>query len=96
MAHRDAVRGARHPPHLLKAARKTGIEKKVRAAGLDFFALSPRWAKDCSTSKTKHDVAFWLNPREQNIHNYGIFTVEDLEAWTKGKGRVMAKAKEAA
>lgn len=75
---------------LEKAAEKTGIAKKLEKSGKRWFALSPRWSKGFDV-KTKHSVVFWLNPCEQQIHNFGWFTVEDLELWADSKGPCMTK-----
>jgi hypothetical protein len=37
---------------------------------------------------------YWLNPREQDIHNYGWFTVEELKQWAENKGPVMMTKKQ--
>lgn len=75
----DAIR-------LKEAAEKTGIHKILEKAGKKYFALSPRWKDD-----TKKEVIFWLNPYEQNIHNFGWFGVEELKQWAEDKGVVMMK-----
>jgi hypothetical protein len=69
---------------LRKAAAKLGIEQELKAAGLRWFALSPRWADDQET-----EVKFWLNPMEQQDYNYGLFSVDELRQWAKGTGPVM-------
>lgn len=74
---------------LQKAADATGIAAKLKAAGKNWFALSPKWAKEFKDCKSKHDVIFWLNPMQQDIHNFGWFTVEDLELWADNKGPCM-------
>jgi hypothetical protein len=73
------------------ASKKTGIHKKLEKAGKSFFALSPRWAKDIggTEGKTKHPVAYWLNPCEQHKYNSCWCTVEDLELWAQEKGPVV-------
>jgi len=53
-----------------------------------FYALSPRWAGKEEKKKTKHPVVYWLNPMEQDVNNYGCFTVEELEQWLEGKGPI--------
>lgn len=67
---------------LREAAKATGIEDRIKAAGLRYFALSPQFAKDGT-------VQFYLNPQEQNKYNYGPFTVAELDAWIQGKGPVV-------
>ena len=89
--------------NLVKAAEKTGIQKKIYEANkgatilnepVGYFALSPRWAKDVTVkSKTEYDVVFWLNPQNQQENNFGWFTVEELEQWIHGKGPIPGKNK---
>jgi hypothetical protein len=59
----------------------TGVEKRLRDAGRQFYALSPRRAADGS-------VVFWLNPCGQDVYNSGWFNVSDLDAWIAGKGPI--------
>lgn len=76
-------------------AEETGIEKliceklKSSYGGKPFFALTPR--RKSSNINTKYDVMFWLNPCDQNKNNFGWFTVEELEQWTRGEGPVIIK-----
>jgi hypothetical protein len=85
---------------LTEAAEKTGIKAKIDAAnkekGFDapfrYFALSPRWKGD---ENTKHPVVFWLNPMQQDRNYWGIVTVEDLEDWLEGKGKIPKDRKKA-
>lgn len=64
-----------------KAAHKTGIEERLRKAGKEFFALSPKRNED-------GEIIFWLNPMEQRQNNFGWFTVKDLDDWIEGKGPI--------
>jgi hypothetical protein len=75
------------------ASENTGILKKVKEAKLGYFALSPKWIEgfNLKGQETKHPVIYWLNPMDQDKNNYGWFTVEDLEDWTKGIGRIQKK-----
>lgn len=68
---------------LLKAAEATGVEAILRKAGKRWFALSPRWK-----NWPNGEVVFWLNPMEQDRHNYGWFSPEDLLAWAEDKGPI--------
>jgi len=68
---------------LLEAAKKTGIEDRLKTAKREFFALSPRWKDDSKT-----EVIFWLNPMEQDKNNFGWYTVADLDAWIEGEGPI--------
>ena len=71
---------------LKKAAFDTGIHAKLRAAHKEYFALSPRWSDD-----SKKEVVFWLNPREQDVNNFGWYTSKELEQWTRGEGPIPKK-----
>lgn len=68
---------------LNKKVEATKIHDRLEQAGKSFYALSPRWNDD------KTDVVYWLNPAEQKIHNYGWFTLADLEAWINDEGPIM-------
>lgn len=70
---------------LLLAAGATGIEKRLKAAKLGWYALSPAW--DGST--TEPSVHFYLNPHQQDKYAGGWFTVKELDAWIEGTGPVM-------
>ena len=72
---------------LNKVAAKTGIHEILRKADRKYYALSPRWKDD-----TKKEVIFWLNPQEQNLNNYGLYDVDELKLWAKGKGQIIKKA----
>lgn len=69
--------------NLKKAAVSTGIYEKLEKAGKGFYALSPRW-KD----ENKKEVLFWLNPEDQRSNNFGWYTIQDLEDWIKGVGKI--------
>lgn len=80
--------------NLRDAAEATGIEQRLRDAGRRSYALSPKWATEIKSTKngevkTKYPVIFWLNPMEQDKYNFGWWTVEDLEEWIEGKGKIM-------
>jgi len=74
--------------NLQKVAQETGIYELLDKAGKGNFkgwmALSPRWKNE-----EKKEVIFWLNPEQQQIHNFGWFTVEDLKEWAENKGKIM-------
>ncbi len=76
---------------LLKASEDTGIANRLKEAGKSYFALSPRWK---TSDDSKYPVIFWLNPMEQHIHNYGWWTVEQLDLWAKSEGPIMKKEKQ--
>ncbi len=90
---------------MVKAAEKTGIKKKIDEYNSKsddnykmlvscwkphgYMALSPRWANEDEKERTKYDVVFWLNPYNQDIHNFGWFTVEELEQWLEDEGPIL-------
>lgn len=63
----------------------TGIREKLKAADCRYYALSPRFTDE------EKDIEYWLNPMEQDIHNYGWMKLSDLEDWINGIGRVPMK-----
>lgn len=63
------------------AFEKTGIEKLLADAGKRYIALSP--------SMHNGKLKAWLNPREQDKYEYGLFTIGELKLWAKDQGRVM-------
>lgn len=71
---------------LKKVFKDTGIEAVLKNAGCEYFALSPIWE-----DKSKKTLKFWLNPMQQNIHNWGWFDIDELLLWAKGKGPVLKK-----
>jgi hypothetical protein len=66
---------------------KTGIEKILSSAGKKYYALSPRWKND-----EKTEIQVWLNPSDQDIHNYGWYTIDELKQWANNKGPIIKKA----
>lgn len=79
---------------LVEAAKATGIADRLEKAGLRYYALSPKWATGMrgEPPETKHPVVYWLNPQEQDRHNHGWFTVEQLDQWIKGRGPIPKRA----
>lgn len=74
----------------------TGLKDKLKAAGKEYFALSPKWASEIhptsgDDAKSKYTVIFWLNPYEQRHNNCGWFTVEQLLEWAEGRGPIPMK-----
>jgi len=69
---------------LKQAALDTGIEAELLKAGRRWFALNPAW-----TDSKKTSLRFFLNPCEQHLHNYGWFSLEDLQLWVQGKGPIV-------
>ena len=66
--------------------KKSGIHEKLKESGCKFFALSPSWRDE-----KEKEVRFWLNPMDQKNNRYGYVSMEDLEAWAKGEGRIPVK-----
>jgi hypothetical protein len=62
-----------------------------------WYALSPKWAGFFKNADgtvahpTKHPVMYWLNPTNQEQNGFGWMTVEDLEEWMAGKGKIPGK-----
>jgi hypothetical protein len=88
----DKMREA-HESHLnlIEAVEKTSVEEKLRAAGKEFYALSPRWVSGFQLDDgvtTEHPVLFWLNPMEQDQNNYGWYTIEQLLEWIEDEGPI--------
>lgn len=61
----------------------SGIRERLRTAGCEYYALSPRWEDEA-----KGTFTFWLNPMQQDRNNYGWFSLADLEAWIAGEGPI--------
>jgi hypothetical protein len=79
---------------LVTAAGASGIEATLKAAGKTWYALSPKWASELTSTargdiRTEHPVVFWLNPINQQRYSYGWFTVEELLLWEKDQGPCM-------
>jgi hypothetical protein len=66
---------------LVNDAKETGIEARLKAAGKEWYALSPN-------RSANGQLRFWLNPMGQRNNNFGWFTVEELDAWITGKGPI--------
>jgi len=66
------------------AAERTGIADILKSAKKEYYALSPSWKDD-----TKQEVIFWLNPQNQDIHNYGWYDVDTLKQWSRGEGPIL-------
>lgn len=70
---------------LYAAANATGIEQRLKAANLRWYALSPAW----NPNDSEPSVWFYLNPHEQRKNAGGWFTVAELDAWIQGNGPVV-------
>lgn len=72
----------------------TGIKQQLSEARKGFYALSPAWSESIKRTKdgeikTAYPVIYFLNPYEQNQYNSGWYTVEQLQAWTRGEGPIV-------
>lgn len=72
---------------LLKATRQEGLNGYSDKIGCYWHALSPRW-KDDSEIETNYDIVYWLNPYDQQNNYFGWVTIEDLELWAQGRGKI--------
>jgi hypothetical protein len=63
---------------LKKADEATGIKELLKQKGKAYYACSPRFEQDGKT------VVYWLNPMEQDTHNYGWFAPQELADWANG------------
>lgn len=64
---------------------KIGLQAYLGSKDKRFYACSPQFHNGHRDSETKYPLVYWLNPMEQQEHNYGWFTVEELRAWADGK-----------
>lgn len=54
-----------------------------------YMCLSPRWATaEKARGATKYPVMYWMNPNNQMQNYWGYVTVEDLQDWMKGIGKI--------
>jgi len=67
-------------------ADKTGIPEILKKADKKYYGLSPRWADD-----EKKEIKFWLDPQEQHIYQYGVYSVDELKQWAKNEGPIVIK-----
>lgn len=73
---------------------ESGIEDRLKEAGKTWCALSPYWRSDSfEKHETKYPVMVWLNTDYigEKVRNerYGWYTIEELEEWVHGRGRVI-------
>lgn len=74
---------------LIDAVIDSGIERTLRDAGKQWYALAPDWYDH----EKEEGLVFFLNPREQELHNFGWFTLDELKAWAENKGPIMVDKK---
>lgn len=87
------LNAAVHATGIVQRLEATHTFESCRYGGCCWYALSPKWTSFFKepnyAARTKHQVVFFLNPRDQKQFNSGWFTVEDLDAWIDGKGPVV-------
>jgi hypothetical protein len=66
------------------AARATGIEALLAAAGKACHALSPAWFDEA-----QDELIFFLNPVDQRCYRHGWFTLAELQEWARDTGPVL-------
>lgn len=66
-----------------------GVGAAMRAAGLGAFSVGR------SLSRRDGVLYGWLNPENQRRYRAGWYTIEQLLAWTRGEGPVVAPASKA-
>jgi len=66
---------------------KVNIRRKIDAAGLEYFSLTPRWK-----NYNLHQLEVWLNPVKQDKFTSGWFSIQDLEQWVDGTGPVLLES----
>ena len=77
--------------NLTQAVKATGIEKQLKEAGCGYYGLKPSWKtfEREGLEQTEYPVVFFLNPQDQQRCNFGWYTVEQLQEWTRGEGPVI-------
>ncbi len=74
------------PPKIVKFKRDLERVKAIlKRSGKEWFSLDR--VEDCG----KDGVRVWLNPYEQQIHDWGWFTLQDLRDWAHNKGPIMKR-----
>lgn len=78
---------------LQKAFEKIGIEKRLKKAGLSWFALAPEWVNQEDHKEkapdSKYPLKVWLNPTQQHLYNSRWCTIEELEEWIDNAGPII-------
>lgn len=64
-----------------RMVKKSKIVEKLKKAKCEYYTLSPKLEDG--------NLKFWLNPKQQNKYNAGWMTIEDLQDWIVGKGRIL-------
>lgn len=74
---------------LFDEVKKTKIVSKLAKANKGYYALKPTRQPDGS-------IKFWLNPYDQDKNRSMWCTLDDLNDWIKGKGRIIKTPEEQA
>jgi hypothetical protein len=104
---KETLRKAHENARLLEeAAVRTGIRERVKqkeeeSPGFNspyhLYAITPAWSNtiksrgDGDVVSTEHDVIFWINSGRKI---YGWYTVEELDQWLNGTGKVLTDKQE--
>ncbi len=70
---------------LTQATKDSGIEALLAENGKRWFALKPDWY----SRDNEEGLMFFLNPCEQQLYNFGWFSLEELQLWAQGTGPVL-------
>jgi hypothetical protein len=71
-----------------KMEEESGVYELLKKSGKRFFALQIKHLDD------KGQPRWWLNPYQQDIHNFGWYSTEDLKLWAADQGPVVMKKKQ--
>lgn len=53
-----------------------------------YYACSAAWISADLAQRSAYPVMYWLNPQDQKNNNFAWCTVEDLDDWINGTGRI--------
>ena len=65
----------------------TNIKAILKEAGKSYYGLAADW-----TNGEGSEIKYFLNPREQDIYQWGWYSLQDLLDWCKDEGKIL-KAK---
>lgn len=87
--------GDREEYEIQEYHKNTGIEKLLKDAGKNWYALIPRRMPNGLRVQGEENflvppggIAWWLNPAEQRANNYGWYNLEQLQAWARNEGPI--------
>lgn len=72
-------------PELLRLLEE--VKATLADQGKEWFSLE-RW------QYMDGDIRFWLNPKDQELHSTGWFTIDELIAWGRDTGPIMLDAED--